>query len=237
MLNCDSEKGLCSLNVASSINDIKIQEDELAIVYVGDPMCSWCWGLSPILKQVQEFCTENKIKFNIMLGGLRLGGGDLWNDEFKSFLKNEWLHINSVTGQKFVLDLFEKDYFNYDTEPACKAIFVVKNLLNLKNDNNKTALEFFSSVQKKFYTKGEDSTQIVFYKSICEEFDISFDEFSFYFNLDKTKDELYREIHSLKQLMVRGMPTLILLKNGTKFDISTGYKSYESIMENIKKHI
>lgn len=237
MLNCDNEEGLCSLNVESSINDIRILEDELTIVYIGDPMCSWCWGISPILKQVQEFCTNNKIKFNIILGGLRIGGGDLWNNEFKSFLKNEWLHINTITGQKFVFDLLERDYFNYDTEPACRAVFVAKNLLNSRNNNNKTTLEFFSSVQKKFYTKGEDSTEIVFYKSICEEFKISFEEFSFYFNLDKTKDELYSEITNLKQLMVRGMPSLILFKNGNKFDISTGYKSYESIMENIKKYI
>ena len=237
MLNCDNEEGLCTVNQESSNNGIKISEDELTILYIGDPMCSWCWGISPILKQVQEFCTNNKIKFNLMLGGLRPGGGDLWNDEFKNFLKNEWMRINTRTGQKFVFDLLEKEYFNYDTEPACRAIFIARNLLNSRNDNNKATLEFFSSVQKKFYTKGEDSTEIVFYKSICEEFDISFDEFSFYFNMSKIKDELSREIYNSKQLMVRGMPSLMLFKNGTKFDISAGYKSYESIIENIKKYI
>lgn len=37
--------------------------------------------------------------------------------------------------------------------------------------------------------------------------------------------------------MVRGMPSLMLFKNGLKLDISSGYKSYESIITNIKKYI
>ena len=23
------------------------------IIYVGDPMCSWCWGFSPVLKRIE----------------------------------------------------------------------------------------------------------------------------------------------------------------------------------------
>ena len=33
------------------------------------------------------------------------------------------------------------------------------------------------------------------------------------------------------------MPSLMLFKNGLKLDISSGYKSYESIITNIKKYI
>ena len=237
MLDCNNEEGVCIIDKVNLSNKIKTISDELTVMYIGDPMCSRCWGISPILKKVQNFCTDHKIKFNLMLGGLRIGGGDLWNDEFKNFLKNEWMRINERTGQKFVFNLLEKEDFNYDTEPACRAVFISKILLNSQNDNNKTSLEFFSAIQKKFYACGEDSTEINFYKSICEEFNISFETFSFYFNSNEIKNDLIQEICDSKQLMVRGMPSLMLFKNGLKLDISSGYKSYESIITNIKKYI
>ena len=26
---------------------------EKEIIYVGDPMCSWCWGFSPVLNRIR----------------------------------------------------------------------------------------------------------------------------------------------------------------------------------------
>ncbi len=31
--------------------DVRHQTD-LEFIYVGDPMCSWCWGFSPALEQM-----------------------------------------------------------------------------------------------------------------------------------------------------------------------------------------
>lgn len=63
--------------------------NQAALFYVGDPMCSLCLGMSDVLKKIQNFCTKESIKFNVILGGLRIGGGDPWNDQFKGFLRNE----------------------------------------------------------------------------------------------------------------------------------------------------
>jgi putative protein-disulfide isomerase len=146
MLDCNNEEGVCIIDKVNLSNKIKTISDELTVMYIGDPMCSRCWGISPILKKVQNFCTDHKIKFNLMLGGLRIGGGDLWNDEFKNFLKNEWMRINERTGQKFVFNLLEKEDFNYDTEPACRAVFISKILLNSQNDNITTPNKYINKL-------------------------------------------------------------------------------------------
>ncbi len=46
-------------------------------------------GMSKELKKIQDYCTKESIRFNLVLGGLRIGGGDEWNNSFKSFLRNE----------------------------------------------------------------------------------------------------------------------------------------------------
>ena len=62
------------------------------LFYIGDPMCSWCFGMSNILKEVEDYCSKNNIRFEIILAGLRAGGGDYWIKSSKLFERR---------GQKF----------------------------------------------------------------------------------------------------------------------------------------
>ena len=40
------------------------------IIYIGDPMCSWCWGIAPELDRLQAWTT---LPFDVVVGGLRPG--------------------------------------------------------------------------------------------------------------------------------------------------------------------
>ena len=87
------------------------------IIYVGDPMCSWCWGLSPQLNALQRYGQQLGIPFSLVMGGLRPGGGEAWNADFKGFLKHHWEEVTQRSGQPFGYGLFDLEDFNYDTEP------------------------------------------------------------------------------------------------------------------------
>ncbi len=125
-------------------------------------MCSWCWGISPTVSAVEAFCAAQGIDFSITMGGLRAGGGDPWNETFKSFLRNEWRHIGQTTGQPFGFTLLESEYFNYDTEPACRAVATVKLLQARHQFPVAKLLKFFTAIQHKFYVEGQDTTQVDF---------------------------------------------------------------------------
>ena len=82
---CDPETGICTpstlLELSSIGNDP--EGDKQEIIYVGDPMCSWCWGISPDLIKLRDHYRESQVAFRIVLGGLRPGGGDPWDDQMK----------------------------------------------------------------------------------------------------------------------------------------------------------
>ena len=45
------------------------------LVYFADPMCSWCWGFSPVIEAISEqFGTSLPIR--LIMGGLRLRRGN-----------------------------------------------------------------------------------------------------------------------------------------------------------------
>ena len=109
--------------------------------------------------------------------------------------------------------------------------------MNTKKDNDKTLLEFFSSIQEKFYAYGEDSTKLEFFENICEKYNISFLEFSNFFNSAEIEKEIYLEFNEARSLTSGGMPSLVMIKEKKNNIISAGYNTYENIIKEINKYI
>ncbi|VTR43467.1 Uncharacterised protein [Serratia fonticola] len=94
MMQCDPTTGSCLLpDESPGTQRQTTTSSDIVIRYVGDPMCSWCWGISPAVKQLAEYCDQHGLSFVMTMGGLRAGGGDPWNLAFKAFLRQEWSHI------------------------------------------------------------------------------------------------------------------------------------------------
>ncbi len=227
--HCDTETGVCTPADLNSPATKDTNKTTTEIIYVGDPMCSWCYGIAPELQKLKEHYEEKGIPFKIVVGGLRPGGGDEWNDEFKQFLKNHWTEIEERTGQPFGFELFKLDSFNYDTEPSCRAFVTAKPWLK---DNG---LAFFEATQKKFYFNSEDPTKVAFYKSICADFNIPYDEFKVKFESQQLVNETHNEFVLNRSWGVRAYPTILLSKDDVKHTISRGYATYESLKGKIEE--
>ena len=44
------------------------------LLYVMDPMCSWCWGFAPVLESLAEQAAAAGVSLQLVLGGLRRDG-------------------------------------------------------------------------------------------------------------------------------------------------------------------
>ncbi len=228
---CDPETGICTpstLEELSSIGD-NSQSEKLEIIYVGDPMCSWCWGISPALIELRNHFAKEKIAYKVIVGGLRPGGGDLWNDQMKGFLKHHWQQVNKRSGQRFGYDLFDLKKFNYDTEPACRAVVAARPLVKEKE------MEFFEAIQRKFYIESQDPNKSSFYASICDQFDINYADFMNRFESDVLKQETNEEFNLNRRWGVRGYPTVLLLNNNQLYQVANGYVTFEEMKETVGK--
>ena len=41
------------------------------LLYVMDPMCSWCWGFAPVVEALAEQAAAAGVPLQIVVGGLR----------------------------------------------------------------------------------------------------------------------------------------------------------------------
>jgi len=226
---CDPETGICTPSSLQELTTVGTSEifDRKEIIYVGDPMCSWCWGISPALIKLRDHFVPEKIAFKVLVGGLRPGGGEPWNDEMKNFLKHHWEQVNERSGQPFGYALMDREEFNYDTEPSCRAVVAARPLVKERE------MEFFEAIQRKFYVDSEDPNLSSFYQSICKEFDVDFQGFVERFESEEVKKETMAEFQLNRQWGVSGYPTMILLNNDKLHMIAHGYAEFEQMRDTV----
>ena len=190
-------------------------QENTKLIYVGDPMCSWCYGISEELSLLWE-STPN-IEKEIVLGGLRPGGGDEWNKEFTSFLRHHWEDVSKASGAEFSYALLEKENFFYDTEPSCRAVVIARNM------DPSIALPFFKDVQRKFYYENEDPKEVDFYRSLCEKYNLDYSKFKAMFTKSTAKQQSTKDFLRARQLGVNSFPTILVEKDGKTQVIARGY--------------
>ena len=227
---CDPETGICTPSSLSELENLGkgIIADKTEIIYVGDPMCSWCWGISPMLIQLRDHYQKEEIGYRIVVGGLRPGGGDVWDQKMKDFLKEHWGHVTEMSGQPFGYKLMEKEEFNYDTEPSCRAVVAARLLVQAKE------MEFFEAIQRKFYVESEDPTSPNFYASICDAFDVNYGEFLSRFESPAVRQETEKEFSLNRQWGVKGYPSVILMHQDQLFLLANGYATFDQMRERIQ---
>jgi len=230
LINCDPVTGLCEIpDYKGEKIETILYDGETEIIYVGDPMCSWCWGISPQLNALKRYGKSVGVPFRLVMGGLRPGGGEAWNEEFKNFLKHHWEEVNKKSGQPFSMDLFDRKEFNYDTEPSCRAVVTVRKL-----SPDKT-LPFYELVQHHFYVKNNDPNQVEFYQPICEKLNIDFKDFKEFFNSPEAIELTKKDFAINREWGIRGFPSVVVRKGTELHLIASGFASFEELKKRVEE--
>ena len=190
--------------------------EESQFVYIGDPMCSWCWGFVPELNQIIERF-ESQFRFRILVGGLRPGNTETMDQSTAHMLQHHWDEVHKASGQPFCYDILESRDFIYDTEPPCRAVATCRELLPGKE------WDFFKKIQHAFYAENKDTNKLETYKSICEDLNFNTDAFEKAFYSEKMKDLVQQEFYQVQKMGITGFPTLMLLHKKTPFLLARGY--------------
>lgn len=195
------------------------------VVFVGDPMCSWCYGFGPELSKLRD---ELKgVPFNMIMGGLR--DGEIF-DEAK--LKNHlgyWKSVHEATGLPFDATALSQKEFNYTTEPACRAVITVR-ALDAKKEYNAYAV-----LQKAFYAEGRDITQDDVIAEVVTSIGIDKTVFLELFRSEKMVRAAAADKQKARTYGVSSFPTLIIIDKQGHMSQIRGYKKFEELTALIKR--
>ena len=124
----------------------------MQLIFVGDPMCSWCYGFGKELSAVLQ--ARPDLPLQIVVGGLRAGGSEVLDEAGKQFRLTHWARVEAASGLPFNREaLMARKGFVYDTEPICRAVVAARNIAP-----EAPLLDVFRALQHAFYVDGLDTT-------------------------------------------------------------------------------
>jgi putative protein-disulfide isomerase len=188
-------------------------DHDLEFVYVGDPMCSWCWGFAPVLDRMTEVYD---VPIRFVAGGLRPGpDAEVLDDSMAGMLAHHWHQVEASSGQPFDHTFLKRrDGWRYDTEVPAIATVTMRSL------DDKQVLPFHSRLQHAFYAEGVDVTDRTVYPALVEGFPIDQAEFLRRFASDEMKARTRQDFAEARSMGVAGFPTL-LVRDGQEYGVVT----------------
>lgn len=187
------------------------------LIYIGDPMCSWCWGIAPTIHHI---ASRDDLQLRTVVGGLRPGpGAEVLDDSMRRFLAHHWEKVAEVSGQPFDQTVLDREGWTYDTELPAIAVTTMRHLAESET------IGFFTHLQQSFYADGIDITDPARYPALIDGFAV--DEISFMDELrsDDGRNRAWGDFAEARELGVAGFPTILLQVNGATQVLSRGYAS------------
>ncbi len=172
------------------------------LVYFADPMCSWCWGFSPVIEQIEQRFGD-ALPIRLVLGGLRPWTTQPMDAGDRADVRGHWEHVHEASGQPFDYGFFERPRFVYDTEPASRAVVV------LRRRGMPTALAALRRIQRAFYAENRDVTQVDTLAALAAELGMDAGAFRDEYASQAAVDETRADFALAQGSGVRGFPTLI----------------------------
>lgn len=204
------------------------------LIYCYDAYCGWCYGFSPVMKQVAE---QYKSKFHIevLSGGMILPEHPVHISATAGYIKEAYHTVEEYTGIKFGADYLwhinnpdESDWFPSSEKPAI-ALSVFKELYP------ELQAEFASDLQYSLHYEGRDLTDNEAYRHLLEKYTVDADDFYRKLSSEEYKEKAYYEFQLCKQLQVTGFPQVLMQATETKFHLlAKGFTEYDTLVKRIE---
>ena len=198
--------------------------------YFADPMCSWCWGFSPVINAIKQDY-ESKLKFALTMGGLRSNETQALSKTQREEILQHWREVHKLTGQTFNFDKPMPDGFIYNTEPASRAV------ISMALKSPALTMSYLQHIQSAFYRENKDVTQSEVLIDIARLVGLEDPDFEAIFNSSELKQKTQLHFQRTREFGVRGFPTVILQTDNTSHVMSRGYKAYESLKAEIDRQL
>jgi len=206
--------------------------DEMNLIYVGDAMCSWCYGFARTLEELLNDPQDSApLQLALIMGGLRPFTTEAMSRARADELAGHWHHVAQASGQPFTPDAdtaMHREGFVYDTEPASRATVTVRSLWPTK------VWRYFKTVQEAFYAHGQDVTRPAVLADIAQQLGIPREEFARAYASQAMRDATMQDFQQSQDWGIRGFPTLIAEHGDHLHLVCSGYLPIAELRDKLR---
>lgn len=209
------------------------------LIYVADPMCSWCYGFGPELLALLDSLPD--VQIDLIMGGLRAYNQQVLDEATRATILGHWQHVAERTGLPFASNAMRQPGFVYDTEPACRAVVTARTLTD--DQSGRATLAVFHAIQHGFYAEARDVCDSAVLAELAVtalnkvEGEGSFDVESFTETLvsPMAMSDVRDDFEQTQRWGIRGFPALLVVHRQALHVIANGYTTRDDLISSLQR--
>lgn len=198
------------------------------LIYVYDPMCSWCWGYRETWLKLQA-ALGDKLAIDYKVGGLAPDSDEPMPIDMQQFLQQTWLRIEQQLSTPFNHEFWHTAKPRRSTYPACRAVIVAR--------QHEKEQEMLYAIQKAYYLNAQNPSDISTLVLLAEQIGLEKSTFIKEIESENIHSLLMAEINQARSLPIQGFPSLVIENKGNYHAIPVNYLDWESTYQQIVSHI
>jgi len=196
------------------------------LIYVIDPMCSWCWAFRSVTEQLKD--KHPDLAWQYIMGGLAPDSDLPMPEQMQQGIQSIWRQIEGTTGTKFNYDFWSQNTPRRSTYPACRAVITAEEIAP------GSALKMIDAIQKAYYLNAQNPSDLAILTTLAESIDLDSMLFSEKIRSTEIKHKLQQHLSYAQQLGAQGFPSLYLQINEQVAPLALGYTQIDRVEERLE---
>jgi len=199
------------------------------LIYVHDPMCSWCWGFRPALAQLRSLLPP-EVAFARLLGGLAPDSEQPMPEAMQSKLQDTWRRIQQrIPGSEFNFDFWRDCRPRRSTYPACRAVIAARQLDAQCED------AMILAIQQAYYLRAMNPSDADTLVQLASELGLDRDAFARLLRNEQVEQQLQDEIARARAIGAHSFPSLVLQTGPASYwPVGVQYTDPQGMLDTVK---
>ena len=197
------------------------------LIYVHDPMCSWCWGFTDVYQKLLEQL-PGEVGIRRLVGGLAPDSDVPMPESMQAMLQQTWRRIEAtIPGMQFNFEFWNRCVPRRSTYPACRAVIAAR------EQGEQYDPMMTQAIQQAYYQQARNPSDNETLIELADEIGLEVDRFTKQLLDPNTHQQLLDEINSARSIGLDSFPSLMLEHGGQYYPILSNYTNVEPILSQI----
>ena len=183
------------------------------LLYVVDPMCSWCWGFTGVRREVSVAFPD--LEWQLVMGGLAPDSDEPMDEETRGYVQDTWRAVSQQTGAEFNHDFWTECAPRRSTYPSCRAVIVA-------GESGK-AEEMLAAIQRAYYQEARNPSDTETLTTLAADIGLDPAAFEAALHSPETQTKLERDFALRSAVGAYSFPSVGLLDGEEAQLIATGW--------------
>ncbi len=199
----------------------------MRLIYVMDPMCSWCYAFEP---ELEDFLGKHSsLEVDWIMGGLAPDSTNPMDESLKERISSYWYEIEKKSRVNFNHDFWKLNTPYRSTYPSCRAVIAVEFL------KGNSSQQMVKAIQSAYYQEAKNPSLEETLIDCAVSIGLNESDFLKVLKSAETEERFQQHLSLSHQLQARSFPTLFCINdNNQAYSLAPGFMQAARLEENFK---